>query len=213
MNERDARAKQAKLHELYEEVAWAEGRDRRARLFDFARREVGRAKRLVEEGLDKDRADERARGLDEAIVLVDALLEDEGERPGGNDYGRKRGRSLLRDYRRLLDLRRDLYRSVPGDDPPGSDLYLERISHFLQGLVGRFGDYRDGRWGPCENLRALHERRKRLEDELEEAGVSVSAMAAFKAYARHMKEHEPEKYAAIPGLAGIVEENGTQHHA
>ena len=163
-------------------------------------------------GLGRAQADERARGLDEAIVLDDALLEDERERRGGSNCGRKRDRALLRDYRRLLDLRRDLYRSVPGDDPSGSNLYLERVSCFLRAIVERFGDYRDVRWGPRETLRALNKRRQQLEDELEEAGASVSGLAAFKAYAEHTKEHEPEKYARIAGLARMVEENGTRRH-
>ena len=212
MNERDARFKQARLHELSEKVVRAEEVEGRVWLFDFARAEILRAKRLVEGGLGRAQADERARGLDEAIALADALLEDEREGPGGSNYGRKRERALLRDYRRLLDLRRDLYRSVPGDDPPRSNLYLGRVSCFLRALVERFGDYGDVRWGPRETLRALNKRRQQLEDELEEAGVSVSGLATFKACAEHTKEHEPEKYARIAGLVRVVEENGTRHY-
>ena len=210
MNERDDRLKQALLHELSEKVVRAEEVEGRVRLFDFARAEILRAKRLVEGGLDRAQADERARGLDEAIVLADALLRDESDRPDGSGGGRKREKALLQDYRRLLELRKDLYRSLPGDGSSRGRLNQERASVFLRGLVARFGDHRQGRWGPSEALRTLVERRRGLEDELEEAGVSVSRLAAFKAYTAHTKEHEPEKYAAIAGFARMVEENGAR---
>ena len=208
MNEHEARLRQAKLHEVAERVAQAEERERRVRLFDFARWEVIRAKRLVEEGLGRDRADERTRGLDESIILADEdeLLEDEGVCPGGSDYERKRESALLRDYRMLLDLRRDPYRSMPGEDPPESKLYLGRFSYFPREIVVGFGDYGQGRWGPCEALRQLNERGEDPENELEEAKISVSGLSTFKVYARHTKEHEPEKYARIAGLARMVEE-------
>ena len=38
-------------------------------------------------------------------------------------------------------------------------------------------------------------------------------LAAFKAYAAHTKEHEPEKYARIAGFATIVKENGARRRA
>ena len=160
MNERDARRKQARLHELSERVVRAEEVEGCVQLFDLARAEILRAKRLVEGGLGGAQADERARGLDEAIVLADALLRDESDRPDGSGGGRKREKALLQDYRRLLELRKDLYRSLPGDGSSGSRLDWERVSMFLRGLVARFGDHRQGRWGPSEALRTLVERRR-----------------------------------------------------